>query len=147
TWLPKALARVAPNRECDAAACRRRDARSGRWWWECPAPPWRRRLWRGRADPRAAAGAARRLGNEGFEADHIEGRDEAPERLGYRVDFLAQPRKEGGLDMAPAGFHGVERIVGHAVDYESGQMQEQHYCLIPSCTVTFILLPELKHGT
>src|SRR5208283_4840802 len=68
-----------------------------------------------------AAGAARRLGNEGFEADHVQGRDEAPERLGHRIDFLAQPREKGTLDMAPAGFHGVERIVGHAVDYESGQ--------------------------
>ena len=32
---------------------RRRDARSGRWWSECPAPPSRRRPSRGRADPRA----------------------------------------------------------------------------------------------
>src|SRR5208283_6243829 len=68
-----------------------------------------------------AAGAARRLGNEGFEADHVEGRDEAPERLRDRIDFLAQPREKGALDMAPAGFHGVEGIVGHAVRCESGK--------------------------
>jgi len=54
-----------------------------------------------------AAGAAWWFRNEGFEADHIEGRDKLPERLGHRVDFLAQPRKQGALDMAPAGFHGV----------------------------------------
>ena len=41
-----------------------------------------------------AAGAARRFGNEGFEADHVEGRDETPQRFGHRVDFLAQPRKQ-----------------------------------------------------
>ena len=54
-----------------------------------------------------AAGAARRLGNEGFEADHVEGRDETPKRFGHWVDFLAQPRKQSALDMVPAGFHGV----------------------------------------
>src|SRR5208337_4687940 len=53
-----------------------------------------------------AAGAARRLGNEGFEADHVEGRDETPKRFGHWVDFLAQPRKQSALDMVPAGFHG-----------------------------------------
>ena len=65
-------------------------------------------------------GASGRFGNEGFEADHIEGRDELPERFGHRVDFLAQPRKQRALDMVPAGFHGVEGIVGHACCYESG---------------------------
>src|SRR5208337_3514358 len=31
-WLPTALASVVPNRECDAATCRHRGARSERWW-------------------------------------------------------------------------------------------------------------------
>ncbi len=56
----------------------------------------------------------------GFEADHVEGRDETPERFGHRVDFLTKPRKQSALDMVPAGFHGVERIVGHACYCESG---------------------------
>jgi len=56
------------------------------------------------------AGAAGRFGNEGFEADNVEGRDEPPERLGERVDFLAKPRKQGALDMVTASFHGVERM-------------------------------------
>ena len=66
-----------------------------------------------------AAGAARRLRNEGFEADHIERRDETPERLCHRIDFLAQPREKGTLDINPAGLHGVEGIIGHDVGYES----------------------------
>ena len=59
-----------------------------------------------------AAGASRRIGNEGLEADHVENRDEPPEQFGHRLDFLAKPRKQRALDVAPAGFHGVERI-GH----------------------------------
>jgi len=70
------------------------------------------------------AGASGRFGNEGFEADHIKRRHEAPERLSQRVDFLVEPRKQGALDMAPAGFHGVERIVGHACCCESGTQIE-----------------------
>ena len=37
------------------------------------------------------AGASGRFGNEGFEADHVESRDQAPERFGHRVNFLAKP--------------------------------------------------------
>ena len=37
-----------------------------------------------------ASGAAGRLRHKGFEADHVEGGDETPERYGDRVDFLAQ---------------------------------------------------------
>jgi hypothetical protein len=66
------------------------------------------------------AGASGRFGNEGFETDHNELRREALERLSQRIDFLAEPRKQGALDMAPTGFHGVERIVVHACRYESG---------------------------
>ena len=72
------------------------------------------------------AGASGRFGNEGFEADHVERRDEAPERFGHRVDFLAKPRKQGALDMVPAGFHGVERIVGHACCCESGYLNRDN---------------------
>ena len=53
----KALASVAPSRGCDAGTCRRRGARSGRWWWERPGPPWPRKLGRGRDGPRAAGPA------------------------------------------------------------------------------------------
>ncbi len=58
-----------------------------------------------------STGASGWFGNEGFEADHIQGRDELPERLGDRIDLLAKPRKQRALDMVPARFHGVERIV------------------------------------
>jgi hypothetical protein len=68
-------------------------------------------------------GASGRFGNEGFETDHVEGGHEASERLGQRIDFLAKPRKQKALDMIPAGFHGVERIVGHACCYESGYLK------------------------
>src|SRR5271163_4738653 len=61
-----------------------------------------------------ASGAAGRLRHKGFEADHVEGGDEATERFGDRVDFLAQPRKQRALDVVPARLHGVERIVCHA---------------------------------
>ena len=67
----------------------------------------------GAAIVRRAAGASGRFGNEGLEADHVEGRDEPPERFGHRVDFLAKPRKQIALDVVPARFHSVERIVGH----------------------------------
>src|SRR5271166_2688590 len=67
----------------------------------------------GAAIVRRAAGASGRLGNEGLEADHVEGHDEPPERFGDRVDFLAKPRKQIALDVVPARFHSVERIVGH----------------------------------
>ena len=50
-----------------------------------------------------AAGAAWWIRNESFEADHIECRDETPERLGQRIDLLAQPRKQGALDMTSNG--------------------------------------------
>jgi hypothetical protein len=66
-----------------------------------------------------ASGAARRLRHKGFEADHVEGGDETPERFGDRVDFLAQPRKQRALDVVPARHHGVERIVCHARCCES----------------------------
>src|SRR5271165_326478 len=54
------------SRGCDAGTCRRRGARSGRWWWERKGPPWPRKLGRGRDGPRAAgpapwAARARRL--------------------------------------------------------------------------------------
>src|SRR5271165_3439784 len=54
------------SRGCGAGTCRRRGARSARWWWECPGPPWPRKLGRGRDGPRAAgpapwAGRERRL--------------------------------------------------------------------------------------
>ena len=62
---------------------------------------------------RRAAGASGRFGNEGLEADHVEGCDEPPERFGHRVDFLAKPWKQIALDVVPARFHSVERIVGH----------------------------------
>src|SRR5271166_1441066 len=42
------------SRGCGAGTCRRRGARSGRWWWERPGPPWPRKLGRGRDGPRAA---------------------------------------------------------------------------------------------
>ena len=48
-------------------------------------------LARARRSPRRAAGASGRFGNEGLKADHVEGRDEPPERLGYRLDFLTKP--------------------------------------------------------
>ena len=57
--------------------------------------------------------ASGRFGNEVLEADHVEGGDEPPERFGHRVDFLAKPRKQIALDVVPAPFHRVERIVGH----------------------------------
>jgi hypothetical protein len=63
---------------------------------------------------RRAADATGRLGNEGLEADHVEGRDDTPERFGDRLDLLAQPRKQRALNVVPAGLHGVERIVAHA---------------------------------
>ena len=57
-------------------------------------------------------GSSGRLGIEGFQADHIENGDEAPERLGHRVDFLTHPGKQKALDVAPARPHQFERI-GH----------------------------------
>ena len=64
--------------------------------------------------------------NKGFEADHVEGRDETPERFGYRVAFLTKPRKQSALDMVPAGFNDVESIVGHACCCESGGWNENN---------------------
>jgi hypothetical protein len=75
----------------------------------------------GAAIARRAAGASGRFGNEGLEADHVEGRDEPPERFGHRGDFLAKPRKQIALDMVPARFHSVERIVGHCCGDGSGR--------------------------
>src|SRR5271163_1950542 len=69
TWLPRALASAAPNRGCDAATCRQRGARSGRWSWERPASPWRRRPWRGRGDPRAGV-----RGRGAAQAQRLRGR-------------------------------------------------------------------------
>jgi len=57
-------------------------------------------------------GSSGRLGNEGFQADHIENGDEPPERLGQRVDFLTHPGKQKALDVVPAREHRFERI-GH----------------------------------
>src|SRR5208337_3594405 len=73
-----------------------------------------------------AAGASGRPGNKGFEADHVEGRDEPPERFSHRVDFLAKPRKQIALDVVPARFHRVERIVGHACYCESGRWNQNN---------------------
>ena len=57
-----------------------------------------------------STGGPGRFGNEGLEADNIQGRDELPERLGDRIDLLTKPRKQRALD-DPARSHGVERIV------------------------------------
>lgn len=54
-----------------------------------------------------------RLGNEGFEADHVEGGDETTQRFGDRIVVLAHPREQKALDVAPASLHRVERVVGH----------------------------------
>ena len=42
----------------------------------------------------------------------FENCDEPPEQLSHRLNFLAQPGKQKALDVAPAGFHVVERV-GH----------------------------------
>ena len=54
-----------------------------------------------------------RLGNEGFEADHVEGGDETTQRFGDRIVVLAHPREQKALDVAPASLHRVERVVRH----------------------------------
>ena len=36
-----------------------------------------------------------------------------PERFGDRIDVLAHPREQKALDVAPASFHRVERVVRH----------------------------------
>ena len=113
TWLRKELASVAPSRGCGAGTCRRRGARSGRWWWERPGPPWPRKLARGRDGPRAGGRPPGRLGNEGFEADHVERSDETTQRFGDRVDILTHRREQKALDVAPASLHRVERVVCH----------------------------------
>ena len=43
-----------------------------------------------------------RLGNEGFEADYLEGGDETTQRFGDRIVVLAHPREQKALDVAPA---------------------------------------------
>jgi hypothetical protein len=54
-----------------------------------------------------------RLGNEGFEADHVERGDETTQRFGDRIVVLAHPREQKALDVAPASLHRVERVVRH----------------------------------
>ena len=58
-------------------------------------------LKRARRSAGRAAGASGRPGNKGFEADHVEGRDETPERFGHRVDFLTKPRKQSFRQESP----------------------------------------------
>ena len=103
---PKLFAMTHKREKAGALADRRhllkrRGARSGRWWWERA----QHRL--GDEGPREsaavrgrAAGASRRPGNKGFEADHVEGRDEAPERFGHRVDGAEGQRPTGGARSA-----------------------------------------------
>jgi hypothetical protein len=53
-----------------------------------------------------------RLGNEGFEADHVERGDETAQRFGDRIVRASKGQK--ALDVAPASLHRVERVVCHA---------------------------------
>ena len=112
TWLRKELARVVPSRGCDAglvdvealdqgagggnAQDRLGHESSGR----------ARRSWRPAWPPGG-------LGNEGFEADHIERGDDTTQRFGDRIVVLAHPREQKALDVAPASLHRVERLVRH----------------------------------
>jgi hypothetical protein len=58
-----------------------------------------------------------RLGNEGFEADHVERGDDTTQRFGDRIVVLAHPREQMALqialDVAPARLYRVERVVCH----------------------------------
>ena len=54
-----------------------------------------------------------RLGNEGFEADHVERGDDTTQRFGDRIVVLAHPGEQKALDVAPASLHRVERLVRH----------------------------------
>ena len=54
-----------------------------------------------------------RLGNEGFEADHVERGDETTQRFGDGIDILTHRREQIALDVAPAPLHRVERVVRH----------------------------------
>jgi hypothetical protein len=58
-----------------------------------------------------------RLGNERFEADHVERGDETTQRFGDRIVVLAHPGEQMALqialDVAPARLYRVERVVGH----------------------------------
>jgi hypothetical protein len=56
---------------------------------------------------------AGRVGNEGFEADDVEGGDETTQRFGDRTDILTHRREQIALDVAPASLHRVERVVRH----------------------------------
>src|SRR5208337_3036610 len=67
----------------------------------------------GAAIVRRAAGASGRFGNKGLEADHVEGRDEPPERFGHRVGRTtplagqpvpAQAPRRYGAGPSEAGF-------------------------------------------
>jgi hypothetical protein len=51
----------------------------------------------------------RRLGNEGFEADHVEGGDETAQRFGDRIVVPAHLREQ----KAQRAFIAVERVVCH----------------------------------
>ncbi|HXZ16786.1 MAG TPA: hypothetical protein VEH77_12575 [Roseiarcus sp.] len=54
-----------------------------------------------------------RVGNEGFEADYVEGGDETTQRFGDGIDILTYRREQITLDVAPAPLHRVERVVSH----------------------------------
>ena len=54
-----------------------------------------------------------RVGDEGFEADDVEGGDETTQRFGDWIDILPHRREQIPLDVAPAPLHRVERVVGH----------------------------------
>src|SRR5208282_1483772 len=62
-----------------------------------------------------------RLGNEGFEADHVERGDETTQRFGDGIDILTHRREQIALDVAPAPLHRVERVVRHV--YSSGRSE------------------------
>jgi hypothetical protein len=72
---------------------------------------WRRRPRNGAAILARTARPAGRRAHEGLEADAVEHADELFELLGERIDFLAHPWKKERLDMAPAQFHGGDRVV------------------------------------
>ena len=54
-----------------------------------------------------------RVGNEGFEADHVERGDETTQRFGDGIDILTHRREQIALDVAPAPLHRVEMVIGH----------------------------------
>ena len=53
------------------------------------------------------------VGNEGFEADDVEGGDKTTQRFGDRIDILTHRREQIALDVTPAPLHRVERVIGH----------------------------------